>query len=111
MLNLDPPQALSQTGGRTTGRGGGGGGGGGPGRGFKGMNDIKWVTKPLFKNQNFFLENETAQKWTWVQQVDEGDKLVGSTPTINKARIWLTNMTHHIAYLWRHYIKPNTVGL
>ena len=39
MLNLDPPQALSQTGGRTTGRGGGGGGG--PGRGFKGMNDIK----------------------------------------------------------------------
>ena len=41
MLNLDPPQALSQTGGRTTGRGGGGGGGGGPGRGFKGMNDIK----------------------------------------------------------------------
>ena len=109
MLNLDPPQALSQTGGRTTGRGGGGGGG--PGRGFKGMNDIKWVTKPLVKNHNFFLENETAQKWTWVQQVDEEDKLVGSTPTINKARIWLTNMTYHIAYLWRHYIKPNTVGL
>ena len=42
MLNLDPPEALRNTGGRTTGRGGGsGGGGGGPGRGFKGMNDIK----------------------------------------------------------------------
>lgn len=41
MLNLNPPEALRQTGGRTTGRGGGGGGGGGPGRGFKGMNDIK----------------------------------------------------------------------
>ena len=40
MLNLNPPEALRQTGGRTTGRGGGGGGGG-PGRGFKGMNDIK----------------------------------------------------------------------
>ena len=40
MLNLDPPEALRNTGGRTTGRGGGGGGGG-PGRGFKGMNDIK----------------------------------------------------------------------
>lgn len=39
MLNLNPPEALRQTGGRTTGRGGGGGGG--PGRGFKGMNDIK----------------------------------------------------------------------
>jgi len=41
MLNLNPPEALRQTGGRTTGRGGGGGGGGGPGRGFKGMNDIR----------------------------------------------------------------------
>ena len=61
MLNLNPPEALRQTGGRTTGRGGGGGGGG-PGRGFKGMNDIRLVTNYCLRYHNLFLEKKMAQK-------------------------------------------------